>query len=74
MAPWHAMPPQEAATKYAALAELRSAFAGIRCAAELIARNARFSHERSLAWTIAKSAARGERAVARIESVVRRQR
>jgi nitrogen-specific signal transduction histidine kinase len=67
MPPWFSMPPHELAPKLAALAELRSALAGIRSAAELIARDAHSASLRSLAWAIARSAARGERAIGRLE-------
>jgi hypothetical protein len=55
-----------AATRQAAKNELRGAFAAIRRAAELIARNAPSGQLRSLAWAIARSSVRGERAVTRL--------
>lgn len=63
------MPFGDAATRRAALADLRVAFVGIRCAARLIARGSPTAAERSLAWSIMRAAARGERAVARLEEL-----
>jgi hypothetical protein len=67
MPPWFAMPPREIATRKAALTELRTTFAAIRTTAELIGRRTDSDPERALAWAIARCAARGERAVVRLE-------
>jgi nitrogen-specific signal transduction histidine kinase len=64
------MPEGKVAVRRAALAELRVALAGIRCAVQLLVRDAAPPAAKPLGWAILRAVTRGERAVARLEADV----
>jgi nitrogen-specific signal transduction histidine kinase len=68
------MPDGRAATRRAALAELRAALAGIRCAVQLLVRDVPPCAGKPLGWAILRAVSRGERALGRLEGDVRPRR
>jgi hypothetical protein len=61
------MLPPTAAVRRAASVELRAIFSGLRCAAKLLRSAGGGAATDSLAAMLARAAARGERALARLE-------
>jgi hypothetical protein len=64
---WHRMREGEFARQRAAMVELRAVLAGVRCAARLLERDLPSGPARSIVRTVVRAAARGERALRRLE-------